>query len=117
MCHRQLAQLRETLEDLEDLDAQLLAVDPHEIWSAKYLLKETGLSSDELSYPMLMDPALTVSAMYGVAFQMRIHVEVSNRPATFVIDKDGLIRYARRGKTFSDRPTPEQVVDELKRLK
>ena len=109
--------MREKLDEIEGLDAQLLAVDPHEIWSAKYLLKETGLSTDDLNYPMLMDPSLTVSATYGVAFQMRIHVEVSNRPATFVIDKNGVIRYARRGRSFSDRPTSDQVVAELKKLK
>ena len=109
--------MREKLDKIEGLDAQLLAVDPHEIWSAKYLLKETGLSTDDLNYPMLMDPSLTVSATYGVAFQMRIHVEVSNRAATFVIDKNGVIRYSRRARSFADRPSPDQVVAELEKLK
>ncbi len=108
--------MREKLESIDDLGAQLLAVDPHEIYSARFLLKETGFSSDDLQYPMLMDPSLTVSATYGVAFQMRIHVERSNRPATFVIDRQGIIRYARRGTTFADRPTPGDVLHELKKL-
>ena len=109
--------MRGTLEEIEDLNAQLLVVDPHEVWSAKYLLKETGLGTDDLNYPLLMDPSLTISAMYGVAFGMRIHTAVSNRPATFVIDKRGVIRYARLAQSFSDRPTPNQVVAELKKLK
>ncbi|MCH7549503.1 MAG: hypothetical protein IH969_08235, partial [Candidatus Krumholzibacteriota bacterium] len=68
---------------LERFGAELLAVDPHEAWSAKYLLKEVGFGPQDVRYPLLMDPTQTVSAMYGVAFQMRIHTEWSNRPATF----------------------------------
>ena len=105
--------MRETLEKLTELDAALLAVDPHESWAAQFLLKETGFKADDLKFPLLMDPSLTVSAAYGVAFHMRIHVELSNRPATFIIDREGVIRYARRAKTFADRPTPEDVVKEL----
>ena len=109
--------MRETLDEFKDLNAQLLVVDPHEVWSAKYLLKETGLGTDALNYPLLMDPSLTISATYGVAFGMRIHTEISNRPATFVIDKSGVIRYARLAQSFADRPTPKQVAAELRKLK
>ncbi len=108
--------MRDQLETIDGLDAELLAVDPHEVWSAKFLLRETGLSTDDLNYPLLMDPSLTVSATYGLAFQMRIHTEWSNRPATFVIDRQGTIRYARRGENFGDRPTPDEVLAELKKL-
>lgn len=112
----QLGQLRVSLDALNEQSAKVLAIDPHESWSAKYLLKDAGASTDELHFPMLMDPAQTVSATYGVAFQMRIHVEHSNRPATFVIDKEGIVRYARRAKTFGDRPRPKDVLEILKGL-
>jgi peroxiredoxin len=105
------------LPAIRDAEAELLAVDPHEIWASTSLLKETGLSTDDLNYPLLLDPALTVSATYGVAFQMRIHTEWSNRPATFIIDRDGILRYARRAQTFSDRPSANEVLAELARLK
>ena len=108
--------MRDKLESLTDLKAGLLAVDPHEVYSAKYLLKETGFRTDDLQFPLLMDPAQIVSATYGVAFQMRIHTEVSNRPATFIIDNAGVLRYAKRARTFGDRPSPSQVVAELKKL-
>ena len=117
MCHNQIAQLRGQLEQFEDLDAVLLAIDPHDSWSAKYLLRETGFSTDALSYPLLTDPSLTVSATYGVNFQMRIHTELSNRPATFVIDRAGTICFEQRAKTFSDRPTPDEIVQVLKTVK
>jgi peroxiredoxin len=65
--------LREKLDTIRDLNAELLSVDPHEVWSSRFLLKETGLSTDDLQFPLLIDPSLTVSATYGVAFQMRVH--------------------------------------------
>jgi len=108
--------LREKLVTLKGLNAVLLAVDPHEVWSAKFLLKETGFRTSDLQYPLLMDPAQTVSATYGVAFQMRIHTEWSNRPATFIIDRTGVLRYARRATRFNDRPSPNQVIAELTKL-
>lgn len=42
----------------------------------------------------LFDPASTVSASYGVAFQLRFRLaSLSNRPAIFVIDSAGVIRH------------------------
>jgi len=116
VCHKQLAQLRDTIASNEDLQVQLLAIDPHERWSAQFLLKDVGLESDALAYPLLTDPSQTVSATYGVAFQMRIHVEQSNRPATFIIDREGVLRYAKLATTFSDRPAPADIERELGRI-
>lgn len=53
----------------------LAAIDPLEAWAARALLKEAGLGTVELHYPLLLDPALTAGATYGVAFQMRIQQE------------------------------------------
>lgn len=97
-------------------DVQILAIDPHESWSARHLLKETGFSEKDVAFPLLADAAQTVSATYGVAFQMRIHTEWSNRPATFVIDRAGVIRYAHVGESFNDRPSAEAIVEQLERL-
>ena len=108
--------MRDTLKEIQGLDAELLAFDPHEAWSAKYLLKEVGFTTDDVNYPLLMDPALTVSADYGVPFQMRIHTEWSTRPATFIVDKEGVLRYAKRGAAYNDRPRPADVVAELQKL-
>ena len=80
------------------------------------MLKEAGFKPDDLHIPVLADPAHTISATYGVAFQMKIHSEWSNRPATFIIDRDGTIRYERRAKTYSDRPTPNPGAPGLEEL-
>ncbi len=116
MCHGQLAQLRDNVQEFDSAGAQLLVVDPHESWSAKRFLKDVGLETGDVGYPLLLDPTLSVSATYGVAMQMRIHTELSNRPAAFVIDRDGILRYEHRAKTFSDRPSPAELLDEVRKV-
>jgi peroxiredoxin len=108
--------LRDKVGGFTEAGAQLLIVDPHESWSAKRFLKDVGLESGDVGYPLLLDPTLTVSATYGVAMQMRIHTELSNRPAAFVIDRNGVIRYERRAKTFSDRPSPAELLEEVREV-
>ncbi len=108
--------MRDRIDEFEKREAQILAVDPHESHRVRNMLRSVGHRADELTYPILADPAHTVSATYGVAFQMNVHTEWSNRPATFVIDKQGVIRYERRGKTYSDRPSPEELLRELDHL-
>ena len=108
--------MRDRLDDIKKHGAELLAVDPHEDGSANLFLKEIGLKTGDVGYPLLLDSAQTVSAAYGVAFQMRIHPEWSTRPATFIIDREGVIRYERRGESFSDRPSPQTILAELNKL-
>lgn len=108
--------MRDRLAEFEKRNAAVLAVDPHEPWSARYLVKDSGLETSDLHFPLLCDPAQVVSATYGVAFQMRIHTEWSNRPATFVIDRQGVIRYERRATTYADRPKVPELLAELDKL-
>ena len=65
---------------------------------------------EEAACPVLADPAFTASATYGVAFQE--FCATGNRPATFVIDRDGVLRWEHRARTnAADRPTPREVLE------
>ena len=103
-------------ETIAAKNVPVFAIDPHEMWAAKALLKEAGQSTDDLRIPLLLDPSLTVTAAYGVPFQMRIHVEESTRPTTFIVDQNGILRYEKRAKTFSDRPKPAEILAEIEKL-
>lgn len=37
-------------------------------------------------------------------------------PSIFIIDTGGIIRYSYIGESFTDRPTNEQIIHELKKL-
>lgn len=108
--------MRDKFAEFEKRNVQLVAVDAHESHRVRHMLRSVGYGSDDLTFPVLADPAHTVSATYGVAFQMNIHTEWSNRPATFLIDKAGFIRFEQRAKTFSDRPKPEDLFRLLDRI-
>lgn len=105
------------MSEFREANATLVAIDPHEAWSARYLLKDSGLQTDDLSFPLLTDPGHLVSGVYGVAFQMRIHTEWSNRPATFIVDSHGMLQYAHKGLSFGDRPKPADILKTLQELR
>jgi peroxiredoxin len=107
--------LRNRLKDFDARGAQVLVIDPHESYRVGHMLKEAGFEPADVHVPILADPAFAVSATYGVAFQMQIHTEWSNRPASFVIDRDGMIRFGHRAKSYGDRPTPDELLKELGR--
>ena len=109
--------MRDRVDEFKRHGAQLIAIDPHESFRVRHMLRDVGYEADVLTYPILADPANTVSATYGVAFQIGIHTEWSNRPGTFIIDRDGVLRYERRGLTYGDRPTPDQIFEELDKLR
>lgn len=105
--------MRNRLKDFDARGAQVLIVDPHESYRVSHMLKEAGFEPEDVHVPILADPAYAVSATYGVAFQMQIHTEWSNRPTAFVIDRAGAIRSAHRAKSFNDRPTPDTLLEEV----
>jgi peroxiredoxin len=108
--------LRDKIDAFRKRGAQLLAIDPHESHRVRHMLRSVGQRADELTYPILADPAYTVCATYGVAFQMNIHTEWANRPATFIIDREGVIRYERRATAYNDRPSPADILKQLDQL-
>ena len=108
--------MRDKVAEFEKRNVQLFAIDPHESHRVRHMLRDVGTKPDEVLYPVLADPVNAVSAIYGVAFQMGIHTEWSNRPATFVIDKDGVIRFEKRGTAFGDRPKPADILAEIDKL-
>ncbi len=105
------------LKNFEERGAKVFVIDPHDARRIRQLLTKAGFKPNALPVPVLCDPAHLISATYGVAFQMRQHTEWSNRPATFLIDREGVIRYAHRGKNYGDRPRPEELLQELDKLK
>jgi len=108
--------LRDKIAEFEKRNVQLFAIDPHESHRVRHMLWDVGTKPDEVLYPVLADPVNAVSATYGVAFQMGIHTEWSNRPATFLIDQAGVIRYEKRGTAFGDRPKPADILKEIDAL-
>jgi peroxiredoxin len=107
--------LRRHQSELETLKVQVLVVDPHERYRIAHMLRTAGTDDGISAFPILGDPSSTASATYGVAMQMRIHGEWSDRPATFIIDQNGVVRYQHLATKYSDRPKVEKILSIVRR--
>ena len=71
-------------------------------------LREVCDEAGKPVFPLLADPASTASATYGVAFQG--FVGTHNRPATFVIDREGVIHFEAKKGDVGDQPSAERLL-------
>ena len=90
-------QLHEHAKEFEARDVQVVTVVPRDADHVRRMLELRDLKPGKLGFSVLADPAATVSATYGVAFQVNQWGDSwTNRPATFVIDREGVVRYVYR---------------------
>jgi peroxiredoxin len=88
--------LRDREKEYERRQVQPLVVVAQQAFQLKRprTLQEHWAWPAEVPTAVLFDPAATVSATYGVAFQNRFRDGPwSSRPAIFAIDRDGVIRH------------------------
>lgn len=108
VCTRQLNTYTTEFDQFVDLDAHVLALSPQDIESHEAFAEAQG----GFAFPLLADTDKTVAGDYGVLGPIGFY-----RRSVFVIDSDGVIRYAHRavaGLTF--RPTSE-IVEALESLR
>lgn len=106
VCTKQLNSYNDDLSQFDDLDAQVIGisaqdVDSHESFSSKH----------GFNFPLLADTDKTIAGEYGTLGPIGFP-----RRSVFIIDADGVVRYAHRaiaGLTF--RPVAE-LVGELEKI-
>src|SRR6266542_5011752 len=80
------------------------------------MLGKEELGPADLPFPVLVDPVFTASATYGTAFGSYGR-EWTDWPGAFVLDRDGVIRFAyragRMSGNYADTDQLLQVVDGL----
>ncbi|MBK8965128.1 MAG: peroxiredoxin [Lewinellaceae bacterium] len=112
VCTKELSLMRDSLAEYEALDAQLLAISVDSIYALDKWKHELGFN-----FPMLSDFNKTVSKKYDALYKTFVYEMkgVSKRSA-FVIDKDGVIRYAEVLENAGELPNFEAVRNVLKTL-
>ena len=63
-----------------------------------------------LEFPILADPDLAVIDRYGLRHAHGIPGADIARPATFVLDGDGMVRWRDLTENYRIRPRPEDVL-------
>ena len=100
VCTTQLATYSSDIERFSGLGAQVLALSPQGVESHEKFAERLGLT-----FPLLADEEKEVGRLYGIVGPLGFY-----RRSVFVIDADGVVRYAHRalsGLTY--RPTDELV--------
>jgi peroxiredoxin Q/BCP len=101
VCTRQLTAYTNDIDAFAEVGAQILAISPQSVESHEgFSCKQGGFA-----FPLLADEDKDVGRSYGIIGPLGFY-----RRAAFVIDKEGVLRYAHRalaGLTF--RPTDELI--------
>lgn len=79
--------------------------------SLAYLKKKLGLD-----FILLSDDKREVISLYGLVHPKGRAGQDIARPATFLIDREGVIRWMRIPSNYMVRPDPEEVLSELGKL-
>jgi peroxiredoxin len=74
---------------------------------------EKFLEQHPVSFPFLLDEDRAVTKSYGVYQLLGVDALNIARPATFVVGRDGAIRYLYVGASQGDRAPLEEVLDRL----
>ncbi len=110
-CRRQLSQLAAAYELIRSLDAELIAIsaDPED--------DTPGATFDRVwCFPLISDRHLTVIDLYGVRDDADSSGRQIARPATFVLDPDGIVRFCHVGADRQDRPAVGSILLALESL-
>ena len=107
-CRAQLVELNDSLPALHDLDAAIFAISTDDLSGAQTIADRIGIS-----FPILYNPDADVVKSFGV-YDLR--GDSLATPSTFIIDKQGVIRWKYIGSGKSDRPSVGAVLDQLRML-
>lgn len=131
-CNIHLRGFQRQLPQLEKLGAQIVAISPQ--------LPDNSLSTrekNELQYPVLSDVGNKVAHKFGVAFRLsdpllKVYESFKHPllafngkegeselpvPATFLIDKNGVVRQSHVDADYTRRLDPDEVIEVVKKLK
>ena len=91
-------------DDFDRRDTAVLAVAVDSVEQNAGVVRDVGLG-----YHILSDPELTTIDAYGVRHDRPGEPSIA-RPATFLIDRDGVIRWRDVTENFRLRPKPDAIL-------
>ena len=115
-CASQTSRWARRFDELDPYDAQLVVIFPTESKEDASKLEELSkriksgeIPNEDVPYPILLDIELN-----GVD-QLGIRAELA-KPATYIIDRQGRVRFAYVGESIADRPTVDSILNQLQQL-
>lgn len=100
--------MRDRIEEFEQRGAQVLAIAPDTLENARGYFQNNGLP-----FPGLADPARSVFRQYDVKSAL---VSLGQRPGMFIIDRQGVVRYAYLGWQQWEIPAVDETLAQVDAL-
>lgn len=112
VCTKELCYLRDSLAEYEALEAQILAVSVDSPYALARWKEE-----QQFNFPLLSDFNKTVSKKYDTLYkEFGLGLKGVSKRSAFVIDKEGIVRYAEVLENAGELPNFEAVKQTLQSL-
>ena len=112
VCTEELCSMRDDISSYENLDAQILAVSVDTVFVLGEFKKQQNYN-----FPLLSDFNKDVSRSYGALYETFVlDMKGVSKRSAFVIDKEGVVRYAEVLESAGDLPNFEAVKETLSNL-
>ena len=115
-CASQTSRWARRFDELEPYNAQLAVIFPTEsaeeavkIDELEKRIKKGKITNEEIPYPILLDINLSSVDQLGIRSDLA-------KPSTYIIDREGRVRFAYVGESIADRPTVDSVLKQLGQL-
>lgn len=117
-CTRQVENLAEHYKEITDLGARLILVTPKPLGTTRRVADVFGVS-----FEFWLDPELAVARQLGLVHTAGVpgkHREQFGTdtiwPTSVVVDADGVMRYVSQSRRIVDRPDPQVLLQEIRKL-
>ena len=97
--------MRDRYSEFEERGTQLLAIAPDTLENA-----QRYFHANDIPFPCLPDPDREVFRQYDVKSAM---ISLGQRPGLFVIDKEGVVRYAHLGWQQWEIPSVDETLQQV----
>lgn len=112
VCTNELCMMRDSLADYQQLNAQILAISVDSLFTLDKWKQEQGFN-----FPLLSDFNKTVSKKYDALYKEFVfEMKGVAKRSAFVIDKNGIIRYAEVLENAGELPNFDAVRQTLDAL-
>jgi peroxiredoxin len=129
VCHNEFREMIELREQYEARDVEVVTIECHDLYRCRVMVgrefqpeywfskvSPQGFYEGKIWWRHLVDVAGAVGATYGVQpMEFVVHAEWINRPATVIVDKEGIVRFAYYGTYWGDRPSIEQTLEMIEK--
>ncbi len=128
-CVGQLEAMNQVLPQSNEAGASLIAISPQTVQQSFFMVDQ-----HKLRFPLLSDAGNNVASQFGLVYRVPDEQQAIYRrafvnlpfangdeswelpiPATFIVDRDGTIRYASADEDYTARPEPSEILLQLAR--